>query len=60
MPYHTVYLDKFTVEQVKKQFPILSLYEDDWPSRDMISTYLSNASSGHLRKDVEQREGQKE
>jgi hypothetical protein len=30
--------------KAREQFPILSKYEDDWPTRDMISTFLSNAS----------------
>jgi len=30
--------------QAKERFPILSKYEGDWPSRDMIATFLSNAT----------------
>jgi len=30
--------------EAREKFPILRRYEDDWPARDMISTFLGNAA----------------
>ncbi|KDR77039.1 hypothetical protein GALMADRAFT_210202 [Galerina marginata CBS 339.88] len=42
-PHQTIVLIQ---DEARTQFDLLSKYENNWPSRDMISTFLSNKSLG--------------
>ncbi|KDR66852.1 hypothetical protein GALMADRAFT_147510 [Galerina marginata CBS 339.88] len=37
-------------DEAREEYPILAGYQDGWPSRDMMSTYLSKAPCIHHRK----------
>ncbi|KDR67760.1 hypothetical protein GALMADRAFT_146787 [Galerina marginata CBS 339.88] len=37
-------------DEAQEEYPILAEYQDGWPSRDMMSTYLSKAPCIHHRK----------
>ncbi|KDR82986.1 hypothetical protein GALMADRAFT_276017 [Galerina marginata CBS 339.88] len=36
-------------EEARHKFEILSRYDENWPSRDMIATFLGNASHGNIK-----------